>query len=64
MSSNNKPCTYYFHLLQPLEAIDVCNAVVYALSSPPHVQVCGFFKHTSLVWFKICCYYCCPLVAA
>lgn len=34
-----------FRFLQPLEAIDVTNAVIYALSSPPHVQVCGFFKH-------------------
>lgn len=48
-------CNYYkcllinlihcFRFLQPLEAIDVTSAVIYALSSPPHVQVCGFFKH-------------------
>lgn len=37
--------THCLHLLQPLEAIDVANTVIYALSSPPHMQVCGFFKH-------------------
>lgn len=37
--------THCLHLLQPLEATDVANTVIYALSSPPHMQVCGFFKH-------------------
>lgn len=46
MSSNNKP----LHLLQPLDAIDVANAVIYVLSSPPHVQVCGFFEHKRFCW--------------
>lgn len=35
------------HLLQNLQAIDVANAVIYVLSSPPHVQVYRFCKHKS-----------------
>lgn len=47
-------CLSLYLILQPLEAIDVANAVVYVLSAPPHVQVIGFSLFTYFIYKVLC----------